>query len=234
MVVAGCAVMSTNPLQSVIGQIDDLAIWSRALAPPEVFRLFTEGIRESDSDLSLFYDFNEGSGGYAKNKGRAGGKYDLILGRSNVIGSPNSYQVANKYGGVDQLPFTQPVWALQAPPTAADGVVAHCKAPIGNLQPTGYGGKSFVNLKESTSIEFILEYFHPAGRKSNVRISRLPVQGCLEQVVCAGSDCNRTPVVSAPFEMSSSPHASLVSPGDRALPLLCSILPTLTARAPFL
>ena len=69
-----------QPTVGVIGQVDDIAVWSRALGPPEALRVFTEGIRESDPDLSLFYDFNEGMGAYARNKGRAGAHYDLVLG----------------------------------------------------------------------------------------------------------------------------------------------------------
>ena len=121
-----CAVTSTGPLQSGIGQVDDIAVWSRALGPLEVLRVFTEGIRESDSDLSLFYNFNEGTGAYARNRGRAGAQYDLVLGRSEV-GGPTAYHVANKFGGSDQIPFTQPVWALPALAESADSFVPRCK-----------------------------------------------------------------------------------------------------------
>jgi hypothetical protein len=196
---------------SGIGQLDDLAIWSRALAPFEALRLFTEGIRESDSGLSLFYSFNEGNGAYARNKGRAGGQYDLVLGRSDV-GGPTAFEVANRYGGTDKVPFTQPVWTL---PASTDGFDQSCRAEqIGNTaskpQATGYGGKLFVILKESTFVQFILEYFHPAGRKSTVQISRPPMHGRLEQVLCANGECSRSPIASAPFEISSSAYASLV------------------------
>jgi hypothetical protein len=235
------AVSSTNPLQSGIGQIDDLAIWSRALAPPEVLRVFAEGISES-SDLSLFYDFNEGTGSFAKNKGSAGSKYDLVLGRSDA-GGPTAYQAANKYGGFDQFPFTQPVWALRSlpvpagsyAPVGAHGFGTHSTAPDdqckaaqlispGKPQPTGYGGKPFVTLKESAFVQFILEYFHPAGRKSSVSISRPTTHGSLEEVLCASKTCSRTRVVSAPFELSSSPYASLVC--------CCDCLPNLQFQAP--
>jgi hypothetical protein len=199
---------------SGIGQVDDLAIWSRSLEPPEILLVFNEGIRESDSDLSLFFDFNEGTGARAKNKGRAGGQYDLVLGRSDV-GGPIAYEVANKYGGADQVPFTQPVWASEGLPASRNGFDDSCttkrlSASVGEPQPTGYGGKPFVTVMESASIQFILEYFHPAGRKSYVRITQPPLHGTLEQVLCASDKCNRTQVVSAPFEMSSSPYASLV------------------------
>jgi hypothetical protein len=215
------AVTSTAPFQSGIGQVDDIAVWSRALGPPEVLRVFTEGIRESDSDLSLFYNFNEGTGGYAQNKGRAGAQYDLVLGRSEV-GGPTAYHVANKFGGTDQITFTQPVWALSALAASAPSFVPRCRpmrpaASVAKLQPTGYGGKPFVTLKESASIHFILEYFHPRGMKSTVRISRPPMHGTLEQVICAGAVCNRTLVLSAPFQMSSSAYAFLVRSCDIAI-----------------
>ena len=212
---------------SGIGQIDDLAIWSRALVNSEVLLVFKEGIRESDSELSLFYDFNEGTGANARNKGRAGGEYDLVLGRSEV-GGPTSYEVANKYGGADQVPFTQPVWASDGLPASGDGFDGRCttkklSASVGGPQPTGYGGKLFVTLMASASIQFILEYFHPSGMKSYVRITRPPMHGKLEQLLCAGDKCNRTRVVSAPFEMSSSPYASLVR--------CCDHVPTLPFHA---
>jgi hypothetical protein len=159
--------------------------------------------------LSLFYDFDEGTGAHARNQGRAGGKYDLVLGRSDA-GGPIAYEVANKYGGVDLVPFMQPVWALAGSREPGDGFDARCVAAAGKPQPTGYGGKMVVTLKESSSIRFILEYFHPAGRKCTVHITRPPVHGCLEQVMCGGSDCNRTQVASAAFELSSSAYASLV------------------------
>ena len=222
------AVTSTAPFQSGIGQVDDIAVWSRALGPPEVLRVFTEGIRESDSDLSLLYDFNEGAGGYARNKGRAGAQYDLVLGRSEV-GGPTSYHVANKFGGTDQMTFTQPVWALPALAASTSSFVPRCRpmqpaASVAKLlQPTGYGGKPFVTLKESASIHFILEYFHPRGMKSTVRISRPPMHGTLEQVICAGDVCNRTLVRSALFQMSSSAYASLVRSCDTAIQVCYSM-----------
>jgi hypothetical protein len=206
-------VSSPNPLQGGSGQIDDLAVWSRALAPAEVLRVFTEGIHESDSDLALYYDFNEGTGAYARNKGRAGagGQYDLVLGRSD-IGGPTDYGVPNKYGGTDRMAFTQPVWALEALPASSPGFDGRCVATLlsGKPQPTGYGGQLFITLKESSSIQFILEYFHPAGLQSTVSITRLPMHGMLEQMICIGGNCTRTPIASVPFEISSSAYASLV------------------------
>jgi hypothetical protein len=179
--------------------------------------VFNEGIRESEH-LSLYYDFNEGTGTYARNKGRAGGlaKYDLVLGSSDV-GGPTAYQTANKYGCHGQVPFTQPVWALEAPFADVDGRcnLPQLSASDAKLQPTGFGGKQFVDVKESAHVPFILEYFHPAGRKSSVRISRLPTHGRLEQETCVADACNRTLVVSAPFDISSSAYASLVSRRDR-------------------
>ena len=180
-----------------------------------MLRVFTEGIHQSDADLSLFYDFNEGMGAHARNKGRAGSKYDLVLGRSDA-GGPIAYEVANKYGGVELVPFMQPVWSLVESRDLGDGLVDRCvrkqlpPSVASKPQPTGYGGKMFVTLKESSSIRFILEYFHTAGRKCTVHITRPPVHGCLEQVLCGGSDCNRTQVASAAFELSSSAYASLV------------------------
>jgi hypothetical protein len=188
-----------------------------------VLRVFTEGIHQSDADLSLFYDFDEGTGAHARNQGRAGGKYDLVLGRSDV-GGPIAYEVANKYGGVELVPFMQPVWSLVESRDLGDGLVDRCvrkqlpPSVASKPQPTGYGGNMFVTLKESSSIRFILEYFHPAGLKSFVRITRPPLHGCLEQVICAGSDCNRTQVASAAVELSSSAYASLVRCCDRVPP----------------
>ena len=216
------AVESTNPLVSGIGQIDDLAIWSRALAPPEVLRVLAEGISESDSNLSLFYDFNEGTGSFARNKGRAGDQYDLVLGRSDA-GGPTAYHVANKFGGFDQKPFTQPVWA--ALPVSAGGADNRCIALVGKPQPTGFGGKLSVTVKESSFTQFVLEYFHPAGRKANVRISRPPMHGRLEQVLCAGINCSRSLVSSVPFDVSSSAYSSLVRCCDY-LASIHSMLPT--------
>ena len=208
--VHACTVFSTNPFQSGIGSIDDLAVWSRALGPHEIPRIFTEGIREG-TGLSLFYDFDEGTGAYARNKGQAGPQYDLVLGRSEV-GGPTGYLVANKYGGTTPVPFTPPVWASTALPVATNDdrcIAAKLSAAV-EPQPNGYGGKQFVALKESASVQFILEYFHPAGRKSNVRISRTPTHGRLEQEICAGGDCNRTTVVSVPFDISLDAYTSLV------------------------
>ena len=226
---SSCAVTSPNPVQSGVGQIDDLAIWSRALAPHEVHSLvFNEGIRESEH-LCLYYDFNEGTGTYARNKGRAGGlaKYDLVLGSSDV-GGPTAYQTANKYGCNGQVPFTQPVWALEAPFADVDGRcnLPQLSASDAKLQPTGFGGKQFVDVKESAHVPFILEYFHPAGRKSSVRISRLPTHGRLEQETCVADACNRTLVVSAPFDISSSAYASLVSRRDRICISAASMFPS--------
>ena len=113
------------------------------------------------------------------------------------VGGPTSYEVANKYGGADQVPFTQPVWASDGLPASGDGFDGRCttkklSASVGGPQPTGYGGKLFVTLMASASIQFILEYFHPSGMKSYVRITRPPMHGKLEQLLCAGDKCNRT------------------------------------------
>jgi hypothetical protein len=79
--------------------------------------------------LSLFYDFNEGMGAYARNKGRAGAHYDLVLGSRfcSEVGGPTAYHVPNKFGGTDQTPFTEPVWALPALAESADSFVPRCK-----------------------------------------------------------------------------------------------------------
>ena len=211
---SACTVSSPNPLQGGIGQIDDLAIWSRALAPDEVLRVLKEGIRESDPDLCLFYDFNEGAGSYARNKGRAGAQYDLVLGRS-AVGGATEFDVPNKYGGTDSVPFTQPVWALETLPASAAGFDDPCVARLrsGKPQPTGYRGEPFITVRESSSVQFILESFHPAGRQSTVRITRPPMHGTLEQVTCMGGsvdNCTRTAIASAPFEISSNAFTSLV------------------------
>ena len=219
------AVTSTNPLQGGIGQIDDLAVWSRALPSDEMFRTYTGGVEASSKDLSLFYDFNEGMGTTARNKGQAGPKYDLTLGRSTggCGDGPTSFGNANKFGGFDEYPFTPPQWAH------ADRDLSVGATP----RPAGYGpgynltlDKPFtIELKEGSSIPFILEYVHPSGRKSGVRILRLPKHGSLMQAVgmstLAGALTPRTTtaVLTAPYDVSPDPYSWLVRFNSMLRPL---------------
>jgi hypothetical protein len=97
----------------------------------------------------------------------------------------------------------------------ANGRCQAVTANAGKPQPMGYGGKPFVTLKESSAIQFILEYFHPAGALCFVRITRLPMHGRLQQALNTGNDLNHTLITLAvaPFDMSSDPFASLVRRG---------------------
>jgi hypothetical protein len=211
------AVSAPNPLQGGIGQIDDLAVWARALTADDLLQVYTVGIDPSvatglGAALSLFYNFDEGSGGIAKNQGRAGSAYDLVLGQSEV-GGPTSYGVDNKYGGVDQIKLTTPTWGISTARTIVTEASRTCDvAPqrdvVGKPVPTGFGGRMFVSLKEGESCSFILESFHPAGLKSCVRIHALPAHGKLVQKVAA--ELNSTAISSTPFEVSADAYTSLV------------------------
>jgi hypothetical protein len=210
-------VSATNPTATGIGQIDDFAVWARALTADEVLRAFTVGIDPSaavglSTSLSLFYNFDEGTGNIAKNQGRAGSAYDLILGPSEV-GGPTSYGVENKYGGVDQIKLTRPTWAVSTVRAIVAEASRSCDVPpnrdLGVKPiPTGFGGSMFVSLKEGVSCSFILEAFHPAGLKSCVRIHELPAHGKLTQKVA--SRLNTTAVSSTPFEVSTDAYTELV------------------------
>ena len=170
----------------------------------------------SSKDLSLFYDFNEGMGPTARNKGQAGPKYDLALGRSigGRGGGPMSFGSANKLGGFDEYPFTPPQWA-QADPKLS---IAATPRPAG--YGTGYNqtfDKPFtLELKEGSPISFILEYVHPSGRKSGVRITRLPKHGLLTQAVgistVAGilTSRNTAAILTAPYDALPDPYSWLV------------------------
>ena len=218
-----CTVTSTNPLQGGIGQIDDLAVWSRALPPDEVFRTHSDGVEASSKDLSLFYNFNEGVGPTARNKGQAGPKYDLALGRATggCGGGPISFGSANKLGGFDEYPFTPPQWA------SADPELSVAATP----RPAGFGpgynqtlDKPFtIELKEGSPISFILEYVHPTGRKSGVRITRLPTHGSLTQAQAVGTETNTEAILTAPYDVSPDPYSWLVRRSSRvaAIRALC-------------
>jgi hypothetical protein len=213
----GFAVSSPNILQSGIGQIDDLAVWSRALDPDEVLRTYTNGIDPDTAGLSLYYDFNEGRGQIARNRGSAGNKYDLVLGRSDS-GGPESFGVPNKYGGQDQIKFTAPVWSLAtAQGLASDEARACTSAESGSTTrnrtaviATGFSGSMFLYVTEGSAVSFILEYFHPAGLKCCVRIKKLPVRGRLVQRTKVGHEDEEVEIGSLPFAASSDAFASLV------------------------
>jgi hypothetical protein len=218
------AVSSPNILQSGIGQTDDLAVWSRALGADEVLSAYTDGIDTSSVGLSLYYDFNEGRGDVARNKGSAGSKYDLVLGRSDN-GGPSAIGVPNKYGGQDQVMFTAPVWSL----STAQGIPSDDSRACASAEPrstrnntaatrndtpviaTGFGGNTFLYVTEGSSVSFILEYFHPAGRKCCVRIKKLPMRGRLVQHIKEGQRDEEFEIESLPFAASADVFASLVA-----------------------
>ena len=200
-------------------------MWSRALDPDEVLRAYTDGIDPNSAGLSLYYDFNEGHGQVARNKGTAGNikgtaanKYDLVLGRSDSSGQ-ESFGVPNKYGGQDQVKITAPVWSrATAQGNASDDARACASAEPGSTTwngtgviATGFGGNMFLYATEGSSVSFILEYFHPAGLKCCVRIKKLPMRGRLVQRMKEGPADKEVEIGSLPFAASSDAFASLVT-----------------------
>ncbi len=131
----GTTVSTPQPDQGGIGQIDELAVWSRALNESEVARAFAIRVDPSDPDLSLLYNFDEGIGNLARNLGRAGAYYDLVLGGPPDVNAsglrPFKYGVENKCGGLDLVKFTAPTWSRS---TAKKGPQGAMSEECGSLQ----------------------------------------------------------------------------------------------------
>jgi hypothetical protein len=208
-------------------------VWAKALTDVELKGAYLEGINPKDPALSLFYPFDEGAGNLVKNLGRAGPKYDLLLGQSHEF--VKSFGVPNAYGTMDYRETSAPKWAISTSRLRTTTPSDKCETRqaaifLGMPQPTGYAGQSFLNVKEGGSADFILQYSHPAGVKSCVVISQLPQHGNLSQLVrfqnestgMALTTKTRISETDLPFTMSSSAYAWLVyspnpgySKGDR-------------------
>lgn len=153
---------------------------------------------------------DEGSGDVARNKGRAGPKYDLLLGMANVVAK--SIGISNAFGGFDQVAVTSPIWAVStARLPAVAGSSGDCTAggtPLieGSVKLTGFRADFTLEVKESVSTEFILEYTHGAGLQLCVSILELPRHGNLSQKVGA----TLQQITSVPFAMSRNFSAALV------------------------
>ena len=193
-------------------------MWSRALNESEVDRAFSDRIDVTDTRLSLFYNFDEGLGSIAKNSGRAGANYDLILGAPPGGQRPTSYEVDNKYGGVDNVMFTAPTWSQSTAKRGSQGVSVlqeGCGSlqngrslPVGAPRLTATAKTVFV--KEGMPASFILEYFHSVGRKSCLHIKRLPKHGKLVQTWSTAKPDHVLPITIVPFNCSSHAYAMLV------------------------
>ena len=159
------------------GQIDDLAVWSRALKPTELRSVMKDGIKR-DAALSLWYDFDEGKGSRVRNYGNSGAKFDLMLGQANKL--VQSYGIANAFGGTDSIPFTSPTWSSTPVKTCTFFPASQATSrDVGAPTATGFLSKPFMQVQEDKSATFVLQYSHPLGVKSCVSITRLPQQGSI-------------------------------------------------------
>lgn len=90
--ILGC--VSGTATEKVIGQIDEIKIWNRALSSLEIAVSKNGQISSAQTGLIAYYDFNDGT---AKNKVSGGSQYDLVLNGTGSIVETNFQDYIKDY-----------------------------------------------------------------------------------------------------------------------------------------
>jgi hypothetical protein len=146
--------------KSFIGGIDNLAVHNVSLDESGVQAFLALSDPTTSPNLALFYDFDEGAGSVASNKGLAGSDYDIRLGRSAYGDTSVPVAAADQCSTMTDTPLTSPTWSVKSPSTPS--------------QPTLTAVEDEVEVVENKQFSFSLEGFSSTGSRVLARIVKPP------------------------------------------------------------